>query len=79
MVLFVWFYNIINMVVNMSNILDSINFEKYLKKHSPGYVIDIYNDGERYEYVIGNRMTNPDILETTSNTLYDIALLFNVK
>ena len=51
-----------------------INFDEYLKIHSPGYVIDIYN-GDEKEYVIGNRMTNPQVEKANSDTLYDIASL----
>ncbi len=64
--------------MDINNFIKNINFDIYLKKHSPGYVIDIYNDKERYEYVIGNRITNPEADKTTSNTLYDIASLTKV-
>lgn len=55
--------------------MKNIDFNEYLKKHSPGYVIEIYNNNNRQEYVVGNRMTKPQIEKTTSDTLYDIASL----
>ena len=59
----------------MDNSIKNINFNEYIKKHSPGYVIEVYNDNKTQEYVIGNKITNPKIEKTTSDTLYDIASL----
>ena len=36
-----------------------INLEEYTKFHSPGYVIEIYKDGEEKEIVYGNREIKP--------------------
>ncbi len=58
--------------------MDNINFNNYYKTHSPGYVIEIYNNGKESEYVYGNRMTNPKVDRATSDTLYDIASLTKV-
>lgn len=58
--------------------MKNINFLDYFKIHSPGYVIEIYKNGESEEYIYGNRMTTPKIEETTSDTLYDIASLTKV-
>lgn len=55
--------------------LNGIDFDYYLLVHSPGYVIDIYNDGKDYEYVIGNRCIKPNIEKAASDTLYDVASL----
>ena len=62
----------------MKNSIDNINFNEYIKKHSPGYVIEIYNHNNREEYVIGDRITNPIVEKTTSDTLYDIASLTKI-
>ena len=58
--------------------MDNINFNEYFRIHSPGYVIDIYDNGKESEYVYGNRMTNPKVDRATSDTLYDIASLTKV-
>ena len=55
-----------------------IDFKKYLKVHSPGYVIEIYKDGKNQEFVIGNRETRTVIKECNADTLYDIASLTKV-
>ena len=55
-----------------------MDLEKYIQFHSPGYVIEIYNDGEEKEIVYGNREINPSIIECNSETLYDIASLTKV-
>ena len=60
------------------NLLEKISFEKYYDYHSPGYVIEIYNNGIKQEYTIGNSTTKPHIQKVTSNTLYDIASLTKV-
>ncbi len=52
-----------------------INFEEYIRCHSPGYVIEIYNNGLEEEFVFGNRETKPKIKKCDSETLYDIASL----
>ncbi len=52
-----------------------INLEKYTKFHSPGYVIEIYKNGEEKEIVYGNRETKPNKKECNKDTLYDIASL----
>ncbi len=62
----------------MKNIIENIDFTEYFKVHSPGYVIEIYNNGLEYEYILGNRVTNPKVEKTTSDTLYDIASLTKV-
>ena len=51
------------------------NLEKYFDIHSPGYVIEIYNNKKEYEYIIGNSRIKPDIKKVQKNTLYDIASL----
>ncbi len=55
-----------------------LDLNKYLKIHSPGYVTQIYKDGNNQEFVIGNRETKPIIKECNSDTLYDIASLTKV-
>ena len=60
------------------NLLEKINFEKYFDNHSPGYVIEIYNNGIEQEYVIGNSIIKPHVQKVTSDTLYDIASLTKV-
>lgn len=55
-----------------------LNFDCYINNPSPGYVIGIYKRGEVSFYTLGNRCTNPTILETMSDTLYDIASLTKV-
>lgn len=62
----------------MKNSIKNIEFNEYLEKHSPGYVIEIYNDNKRQEYIIGNKATKPILEQATSNTLYDIASLTKV-
>lgn len=52
-----------------------LNLEKYTKFHSPGYVIEIYKDGNTEEIVYGNRETKPNKKECNKDTLYDIASL----
>ena len=32
----------------MKNIIENIDFTEYFKVHSPGYVIEIYNNGLEY-------------------------------
>ena len=59
----------------METTIKNIDFEDYLKKHSPGYVIEVFKNDTSFEYVIGNSMTNPKTIKTTSDTLYDIASL----
>ncbi len=49
--------------------------EDYTKFHSPGYVIEIYNQGKEEEITFGNREIKPNLLPCNSNTLYDIASL----
>ena len=61
--------------MNTNSLFKNINFENYFAKHSPGYVIEIFNKNERLEYVIGNKATNPKVEATSSDTLYDIASL----
>lgn len=55
-----------------------INLEKYTEFHSPGYVIEIYDDGKENEIIYGNREVNPTIKECNKDTLYDIASLTKV-
>lgn len=62
----------------MDKSINNINFNELIKKHSPGYVIEIYNDNKIQEYIIGNKITNPKIEKTTGDTLYDIASLTKV-
>ena len=52
-----------------------MNLEKYFDTLSPGFVIEIYKDGEDKEIVSGNKEVVPEVKETTSDTLYDIASL----
>lgn len=52
-----------------------MNLEQFVKFHSPGYVIDIYNDGNIEEIIFGNRETRPEIKACNKDTLYDIASL----
>lgn len=56
----------------------NIDLNKYSKKHSPSYVIDIYNNGKEYEIVFGNRQIKPNIKKCDDNTLYDIASLTKI-
>lgn len=49
--------------------------ETYSKFHSPGYVIEIYHEGNQQEIVYGNRQINPTIEKSNRDTLYDIASL----
>lgn len=53
----------------------NINLEENFKTHSPGYIIEIYNNGHEEEIVLGNRETKPFVKECNKNTLYDIASL----
>lgn len=53
----------------------NINLEKYFKTHSPGYVIEIYQNGQTKEVVLGNREIKPMVKECNEETLYDIASL----
>lgn len=62
----------------MDNSISGINFNEYIEKHSPGYVIEVFNNNKREEYVVGNRITKPIIEKATSDTLYDIASLTKV-
>lgn len=52
-----------------------VDLKKYTKFHSPGYVIEIYNNGKSEEIVYGARETKPTYKECNSDTLYDIASL----
>ncbi len=49
--------------------------EKYMKFHSLGYVIEVYDHGKEEEIIFGNRETKPTILPYNAHTLYDIASL----
>lgn len=62
----------------MKNYIKNIKFDEYIKKHSPSYVIEIYDANNIQEYVIGNKITKPKIEQATSDTLYDIASLTKV-
>lgn len=55
-----------------------INLEEYTKYHSPGYVIDIYNNGKSKEIIYGNREIIPSCKKCNADTLYDIASLTKV-
>lgn len=55
-----------------------MNFEKYIDNPSCGYVIEIFNNGEIFKYVIGNKCLIPNQKPTTIDTLYDIASLTKV-
>ena len=58
-----------------------MNTKEFMKKYSsysPSYVIEVFNKGDIEEYVIGNKTVIPNIVETTSDTLYDIASLTKV-
>lgn len=52
-----------------------MNLEKYTTYHSPGYVIEIYNNGNQEEIIYGNREVKPNIEKCNQDTLYDIASL----
>lgn len=52
-----------------------LDFQELTKTHSPGYVIEIFRDGEEKEYIYGYRETKPNLLECNHDTLYDIASL----
>lgn len=56
----------------------SVNIYKYLKEHSPGYVIEIYEKGKQMEYIMGNQSLIPEKIKITSKTVYDIASLTKV-
>ena len=62
----------------MDNIIKSINLDDYFKTHSPGYVIEIYKDNEKHEYILGNSEVLPEVKKVTKDTLYDIASLTKV-
>lgn len=49
--------------------------DKYLFIHSPGYVVEIYNNGKFFEKAIGYKMLKPLKKICDKNTLYDIASL----
>lgn len=53
----------------------ALDLDKYTKFHSPGYVIEIYNNGEEKEIIYGNREIKPKVEKVNKNTLYDIASL----
>lgn len=55
-----------------------MNLEKYTTFHSPGYVIEIYNNGNTQEIVYGNGEVEPSVKECNQDTLYDIASLTKV-
>jgi len=57
---------------------NELNLSKYLNIHSPGYVIEIYSNGEINELVFGNKTVIPKKEKTTRDTLYDIASLTKV-
>lgn len=50
-----------------------LDLSENLKIHSPGYVIEIYQDGKMEELTIGNQQVLPDIIPVTKDTYYDIA------
>ena len=52
-----------------------LNLNNYLKEHSPGYVIEIDNNGTKEELVIGNKQILPKVEKTTKDTYYDLASL----
>lgn len=55
-----------------------MNLEKYTTYHSPGYVIEIYNNGNQEEIIYGNREVKPNVEKCNKDTLYDIASLTKV-
>ncbi len=55
-----------------------MNLDKYSEVHSPGYVISIFKDNIKQEYVFGNRQVLPNTIKNNSDTLYDIASLTKV-
>lgn len=55
-----------------------MNLDKYINLPSPGYVVEIYDDGKIIKHVIGNKSVLPNIEKTTIDTLYDIASLTKV-
>lgn len=52
-----------------------VDLKKYTEFHSPGYVIEIYNNGKNEEIVYGAREIKPSYKECNADTLYDIASL----
>ena len=55
-----------------------INFDflnEYINIHSPGYVIEIYNNGKFFEKAVGYKSIMPVKKLCDTNTLYDIASL----
>ena len=55
--------------------LEKFLLNGYLNIHSCGYVIEIFNNNSLSEYVFGNKCVKPEVLKTSSDTLYDIASL----
>ena len=58
-----------------------MDVEKYFDTLSPGFVIEIYKDGEDKEIVSGNKEVIPKVKETTSDTNNSIATIdtFSIK
>lgn len=55
-----------------------LNLKKYTKFHSPGYIVEIYNNDNSEEIIVGNREIKPTVKECNVDTLYDIASLTKV-
>ncbi len=55
-----------------------LNLKNYTKFHSPGYIVEIYNNGNSQEIIVGNREIKPTVKECNVDTLYDIASLTKV-
>lgn len=53
--------------------LKSFITEKYPDIDTLGYVVEIYNKGQNFEYVVGNKCVYPNKIKTSSDTLYDMA------
>lgn len=58
--------------------MNNLDLSDFLKNHSPGYVIEIYNNGKIDEYIYGNKSVIPELEVATKTTLYDIASLTKV-
>lgn len=55
-----------------------LDFQELTKTHSPGYIIEVFCNGEVKEYIYGYRETKPHLLKCNHDTLYDIASLTKV-
>ena len=58
--------------------MKDIDLLNEFKNYSPGYIVEIYNNGDTREYIYGNKAIYPNVEKVTRNTLYDIASLTKV-